>query len=59
MSDLVDNKVFMFMEFQGFRYVGFLGFDDATFSRQIHPLLKSKVGLSIKEIGDFDLSFTL
>ena len=59
MSDIVDNKIFMFMEFQGFRYVGFMGFDDATFCRQICPLLKSKVGLSIKEIGDLDLSFTL
>jgi hypothetical protein len=30
-SDLIDNKVFMFMQHQGFRYMGCMGFDDHTF----------------------------
>jgi hypothetical protein len=59
MSNLSDNKIFMFMQYQGSRYMGFLAFDDSTFCRQIYDLLKSKAGLSIKEIGDIDLSYTL
>ena len=59
MSHLIDNKVFMFMQFQGFRYIGFMGFDDPMFCREIYILLQLKLGLSIKEIGDLDLSFTL
>jgi hypothetical protein len=59
MSHLIDNKVFMFMQFQGFRYIGFIGFDDLMFCRDMYTLLKSKMGLSIKEIGDINLSYTL
>jgi hypothetical protein len=59
MSDLIDNKVFMFMLYQGNRYMGFVGFDDAVFCRQIFTPLKSNIGLSIKEIGDLDVSYTL
>jgi len=59
MRNLIDNKVFMFMQYQGSRYMGFVAFDDSTFCRQIYGLLKSKAGLSIKEIGDIDLSYTL
>ena len=59
MSHLIDNKVFMFMQFQGFRYIGFIGFDDLMFCRDMYTLLKSKMGLSIKEIGDLDMSYAL
>jgi hypothetical protein len=59
MSDLVNNKVFMFMQYQGLRYMGFMVFDDPPFCYEIYHLLKSNVGLSIKEIGDLDLSYTL
>jgi hypothetical protein len=59
MRNLIDNKIFMFMQYQGSRYMGFVAFDDSTFCRQIYGLLKSKAGLSIKEIGDIDLSYTL
>lgn len=59
MSNLVDNKVFMFMQYEGLRYMGFLSFDDAGVCSDIYILLKSKLGLSIKEIGDLNLSDTL
>ena len=39
--------------------MGFMGFDDPSFCSDIYRLLKSNVGLSIKEIGDLDLSYTL
>jgi hypothetical protein len=28
-SELIDNKVFVFMQHDGSRYMGFMGFDDA------------------------------
>jgi hypothetical protein len=59
MSKLIDNKIFVFIQYQGFRYMGFLGFDDPFFCSQIYSLLKSNIGLSIKEIGDLDVSYTL
>jgi hypothetical protein len=47
-SELIDNKVFMFMQCEGLRYMGFFSFDDARFCSDIYVLLKSKLGLSIK-----------
>jgi hypothetical protein len=58
-SELLDNKIFLFIQFQGLRYMGFMGFDDLAFCSQIYTLLKAHIGLSIKEIGDLDLSHTL
>ncbi len=57
MSDLIDNKVFMFMKCEGLRYMGFIGFDDPKVCSEIYALLKSKLGLSLKDIGDLDLDF--
>ena len=57
--ELLDNKIFIFITFESSRYMGFLSFDDERFCSQIYTLLKSKAGLSIKEIGDLDLSYTL
>ena len=56
MSNMIDNKVFMFMESDGFRYMGLMTFDDLTFSSQIGILLKANRGRSIKDIGDLDVS---
>ena len=58
-SELIDNKVFMFIKYQGFRYMGFIGFDDPAFCSQIRTLLRASIGRSINEIADLDLSFTL
>ena len=59
MSNLVESKIFLFMQYQGLRYMGFMIFDDTMFCRAIYALLQSKIGLSIKEIGDVDVSYTL
>jgi hypothetical protein len=59
MSDLITNKVFLTIQYEGNRYVGSMAFDDERFCYEIYTLLKSKLGLSIKEIGDIDLSYTL
>jgi hypothetical protein len=55
-GDPIDNKIFMFMQHEGLRYMGFMVFDDPPFCYEIYRLLKSNVGCSIKEIGDIDLS---
>jgi hypothetical protein len=52
MSDLIDNKIFLFMQLQSYRYMGFLAFDDPVFCSQIYTLVKANIGLSIKDIGD-------
>ena len=57
--ELLDNKIFLFMMFEGSRYMGFLSFDDERFCSQIYIVLKSNIGRSIKNIGDIDLSYTL
>ena len=57
--ELLDNKIFLFMMFEGSRYTGFLSFDDERFCSQIYTVLKSNMGRSIKDIGDIDLSYTL
>jgi len=57
--ELLDNKIFLFIQFQGFRCMGFMSFDDLAFCSQIHILLKANIGRPLKEIGDVDLSFTL
>lgn len=60
MSTAVDeNKIFLFIEFRGFRYMGSLFIDNPPFHSEMFRLLKSNVGRSIKEIGDLDVSYTL
>jgi hypothetical protein len=59
MNQWFDNRVYMFITYQGFRYMGALQFDDPAFCYQIFTLLKSHVGRSMKEIGDLDLANTL
>ena len=52
MSNLIDNKIFLFMHHQSYRYMGFMGFDDRAFCVQLYRLLKANIGRPIKEIGD-------
>ena len=59
MHELFDNKIFLFIEHGGFRYMGFMQFDDRAFCAQIYNLLKANLGRSIEEIGELDLSHTL
>jgi len=47
------------MEFEQEPYLGCLLTHDASFAIQLHKLLQNHIGLTIKEIGDLDLSHTL
>ena len=53
------TRLFVQMEHEQQPYVGLLLVKDAVFSRQLHEFLKNYIGLSIKEVGDLDLSHTL
>lgn len=59
MQPLIDNKIFMFVDQKGKRYIGLLSFDDRAFCSDLFKLLELQIGRSIKEIGDLDLTFTL
>ena len=59
MSKLIDNKLFLFMLYRGYRYMGVMAFDDLTFCQMLHDILKLNRGLPIKQVGDLDLSHTL
>jgi hypothetical protein len=59
MHRLFNDKLFLVMEHEGRRYMAALTFDDPAFCSQLYSLLQSKVGLSIREIGDLDAGDTL
>jgi hypothetical protein len=58
MNELMETKIFLFIDYNGSRYMGMLVFDNQKFCSEIFTLLKANVGRSIKEIGDLDLSHT-
>ena len=58
-SEAIDNALFVWVDYGGSTYVGAMNFDDLTFCREIHRVLEFSVGLTIKEIGDLDFSYTL
>jgi len=58
-SHLCESKIFLFMRHRGHPYIAELVFDDPEICRIIFTNLEDKVGFSIKEIGDLDLSHTL
>ena len=44
---------------EGHPYVGCLFLDDAIFCAQMITIIQNQAGLTIKESGDLDLSYTL
>jgi hypothetical protein len=59
MNELFNYRIFLFVDYQGRRYMGSMAFEDEGFCAEIYGVLKSRVGYSIKQIGDLDLSYTL
>jgi hypothetical protein len=59
MNELMTTKIFLFIDYNGSRYMGMMVFDDPKFCSHIFALLQRNVGRSIKDIGDLDLSHTL
>jgi hypothetical protein len=58
-NNMIDRKLYIFIDYQGRRYMGLMAFDDPKFCRGIYTVLQCSIGLSIKDIGDLDVSFTL
>ncbi len=58
-NKVVKNMVFLLVQHRGVQYVGALHFDDQQFCDELSSLLKLRIGHSIKDIGDLDLSHTL
>ena len=59
MHPLFNNKIFMFVDQKGIRYMGLLAFDDRAFCSQLFKILELQIGRSIKEIADLDLAYIL
>jgi len=53
------DGIVLIMQHNDNRYGSILVFSDLAFRRQIFELLKDSVGLSIQQVGDIDLSYTL
>ena len=55
----VPTTLYVQMEYDGEPYLGTLMVDDAAFARKLHDFLQKHIGLSIKEVGNLDLSHML
>jgi hypothetical protein len=55
----LDSYLFLTIEYDGLQYFGIVHFDDPKFCEDMYNLLQSKMGCSIKEIGDLYLLRTL
>jgi len=53
------DRFFLIIEHEGHRYVGCLLFTVRSFCTQMMAFIEKQAGLTIKEIGDQDLSRTL
>ena len=53
------GRLFLVVQYNGSGYMGCLLFDDRTFCRQVHDLLKNFLRYPISRIGDLDVSQTL
>ena len=59
MHDSIANKIFLAMDHRAERYIAVLAFDDETFAKHLYPLLIKRIGSSLCEIGELDLSHLL
>ena len=55
----LEDRIVLVMKHDEKMYGAALTFADATFCKQVLELMKDSVGLSIQDIGDLDISFTL
>ena len=58
-SELAPERLILIMEHGRDIYGACLMFDDASFCKQLCDWMKGRVGWTIKDIGDADLSHTL
>src|SRR5713226_5169476 len=58
MHDLRSRRIFLHIKYDGALYLGCLFLDDSAFHQQMFHFLVNCIGMSIKEIGNEDLSQT-
>jgi hypothetical protein len=58
-TDRSGSRCYLTMEFENQRYSATLLFTEVTFCWLITKMLKNRIGMSTKEVGDLDLSYTL
>jgi hypothetical protein len=58
-TDRSGSRCYISIDFENERYCGTLLFTDVAFCWFIAKMFKNRIGASIKEIGDLDLSYTL
>jgi hypothetical protein len=56
MLKMFKGKLFLAIEYKGRRYVAALTFDDSTFCSRLYIFLQPKIGCSIREVGNLDVS---
>lgn len=59
MQELMNNKIFLFIEHNDVRYTGCLLIQDPAFCHQLYRRLQDYVGRPVGEIGNLDLTSTL
>lgn len=57
--DRSGSRCYLAMETEGRRYAGTLLFSDVTFCWFITRTLKNRTGMTLKDVGDLDLSASL
>ena len=55
----IENALFVWVDHEAHIYIGAMNFDDTAFCREVQRVLEFSIGLTIKEIGDLDFSYTL
>jgi hypothetical protein len=56
---MAENMIYLRVQYDGSIYMGAMAFDDAAFCRKLANLLSSQIGVSMKIIGDIDVSYML
>ena len=56
MSQDINDLLYLVIRENGLKYMGAIAFDDPILCQKLGAFLKSHIGLSIKAIGDLELS---
>jgi hypothetical protein len=58
-AEVLLDKFFLVIEYDGIRYIGCLAFDNRAFCWLMHKLLQDYVGYTVESIGNLDISYGL
>jgi hypothetical protein len=58
-AEVLLDKFFLVIEYDGIKYIGCLAFDNRDFCWSMHKLLQGYVGYTVESIGNLDISYAL